>query len=317
MDSMHLIDLEIKPIIDLLPAFELNAETLPALRSSILELVAANAGKQNPDVIVEEKFVPGPPDAPPVRVVIYRPAHSKGDLPALFHVHGGGFVAGVPESVVPGHDVMVAELGCVIVSVDYRLAPETPHPGPVEDCYAALSWLYDHAAELGVDRNRIGIGGESAGGGMAAALALLVRDRGEMTLRFQHLVSPMLDDRTCTAPAANPYAGEFTWTREKNCFGWTSLLGHSPGGDDVSYYAAPARAESLADLPPTFINVGALDLFVDEIIEYARRLLHAGVPVELHIYPGAIHAFEMASEARVTAASNRDRYNALRRAFTD
>jgi acetyl esterase/lipase len=199
--------------------------------------------------------------------------------------------------------------------VEYRLAPETVAPGALEDCYAALRWLHTAADEISVDRTRIAIGGESAGGGLAAALALLARDRGELPICFQLLIYPMLDDRTVTAEARNPFTGQFVWTPSANRFGWTALLGHEPGVADVSPYAAAARASDLSGLPPAYICVGALDLFVDEDIAYAKRLLRAGVPTELHIFPGAYHAFEMAVDAAVTVAAQRERRTALARAF--
>jgi acetyl esterase/lipase len=210
----------------------------------------------------------------------------------------------------------VREIGCVVVSVDYRLAPDTPHPGPVEDCYAALRWFHANAAALGVDSGRIAIGGESAGGGLAAALALLARDRAEVPVVFQLLIYPMLDDRTVISPEPHPFAGEFIWTAQSNRFGWRALLGQEPGSPGVSPYAAAARAENLAGLPPAFVSVGALDLFLDENIAYAQRLLRAGVPSELHVYPGAYHGFDLAFEADVTRRFRRDSLQALKRALT-
>jgi acetyl esterase/lipase len=250
-----------------------------------------------------------------VRVLVYLPQNAPHPLPALLWIHGGGYVLGSADENDPEVKAFVSEAGCVAVSVNYRLAPETPYPGAVEDCYAALKWLYTHVAELGVDPNRIAIGGGSAGGGLAAALGLLARDRGEVPLIFELLIYPMLDDRTVTADDPHPYTGEFGWTREVNHFGWKSLLGHEPGTGDVSPYAAPARAESLAGLPPTYINVGAIDLFLEEDIEYARRLMRAGVPTELHVYPGAYHGFPGIPQAQVTQAFYRDMFNALRRAL--
>jgi triacylglycerol lipase len=152
---------------------------------------------------------------------------------------------------------------------------------------------------------------------LAAALGLLARDRGEIALAFQLLIAPMLDDRTCTLAEPHPYTGEFIWTREANRFGWTSLLGQEPGVPDVSPYAAAARAEHLEGLPATFINVGALDLFLEEDIEYARRLTRAGVPTEFHIYPGAYHGFRMVADAQVTQTAARDQLAALKRALGD
>jgi acetyl esterase/lipase len=156
--------------------------------------------------------------------------------------------------------------------------------------------------------------GESAGGGLAAALALLARDRGEYELAFQHLIYPMIDDRTCIANP-NPFTGEFVWTSENNCFGWSALLGAPPGLGPISPYAAPARATDLAGLPPTFISAGALDLFLEENIEYGRRLLRAGVPVEMHVYPGGFHGFDWHPTATIAKAARRDSLAALARAL--
>ena len=246
---------------------------------------------------------------------MHRPRKRERTSGAILHIHGGGYVNGDPMSLAPLHRAMALDLGCVIVSVDYRLAPETRAPGAVEDCYAALAWLFLEAQGLEVDPARVGVLGESAGGGLAAALALLVRDRGEHRLAFQHLIYPMLDDRTCVSAEQNAFAGEFIWSRENNRFGWSSLLGVEPGSADISPYAAPARAVDLTGLPPAYIAVGALDLFIDEDMAYARRLIHAGVPTELHVYPGAFHGFHFDQAAAVTLKANADSNAALRRAL--
>jgi acetyl esterase/lipase len=157
--------------------------------------------------------------------------------------------------------------------------------------------------------------GESAGGGLAAALALLVRDRGELSLAFQHLLYPMLDDRTCVTADPHPFTGEFVWTPDQNRFAWAAFLGTAPGSANISPYAAAARAENLAGLPPAFLSVGALDIFLEENLDYARRLTRAGVPVELHLYPGAYHGFGIAAAARVATAAERDSKAFLRRAL--
>jgi triacylglycerol lipase len=206
-------------------------------------------------------------------------------------------------------------LDVVVVSVDYRLAPETPFPGPQEDCYAGLDWLVAHCAELGVDPKRILVMGESAGGGLAAALAHMVRDRGEHSLIGQILTYPMLDHRTGGAdcPWRNPMTGEFIWTAGKNQFGWESLRGDYAVDDARAGWFSPSRASNLAGLPPAYISVGALDLFLDEDLDYARRLTAAGVPVEAHVYPGAIHAFDMMAEATVAKQAQSDLMAALRR----
>ncbi|HET9110884.1 MAG TPA: alpha/beta hydrolase, partial [Ktedonobacterales bacterium] len=267
-----------------------------------------------PAYAVSERFIPGPEGAPDVRALIYTPA-AREAVPALLWIHGGGYIMGSADAEDPMVKSIVSAVGCAAVVVDYRLAPETPYPGSLEDCYAALKWLFAHAGELGIDPTRIAVGGSSAGGGLAAALALLARDRGEVPLVFQLLIAPMLDDRTCTLAQPHPYTGEFIWTRETNHFGWTALLGQEPGGPDVSPYAAAARAEHLEGLPAAFINVGALDLFLEEDMEYARRLMRAGVPTELHVYPGAYHGFRMAANAQVTQIAERDQLTALRRAL--
>jgi len=221
---------------------------------------------------------------------------------------------GDPEMSEVRNRTWASQLGCVVASVDYRLPPESPHPGPVEDCYAALKWLHREAPRLGIDSQRIGIAGESAGGGLAAALALLARDRGEVNVAYQALVYPMLDDRTCVNSPRHPYTGEFGWTHDKNHFGWSCLLGCEPGSSDVSSYAVAARADDLSRLPPTFISVGTLDLFLEEDMEYARRLMRAGVLVELHVYPGAYHGFELfAPQACVTRQAVNDLASWLQR----
>jgi acetyl esterase/lipase len=250
-----------------------------------------------------------------VRVLVYLPKSAPRPLSALLWIHGGGYVIGSADGDDAQVKSIVDAVGCAAVSVDYRLAPETPHPGPVEDCYAALRWLHGHATELGVDPGCIAIGGASAGGGLAAGLGLLARDRREVPLAYQLLIYPMVDDRTVTAADPHPYTGEFIWTGDANRFGWASYLGQEPGGAETSPYAAAARAESLAGLPPTYLCVGALDLFLEEDLEYARRLMREGVPTELHVYPGAFHGFNMAADAAVSRAYTRDFLDALGRAL--
>ena len=316
MNSRHLVDPELAVLLNQLPASApLTLDSLPAARASSAAMLAGVPVPEFPGRTVSERFVPGPEGAPDVRVLLYGPTQRTQSTAGLLWLHGGGFISGS----VDAEDIVVrqlaAELGCVVVSVNYRLAPETPHPGPVEDSYAALSWLYTNAAELGVDRERLALVGSSAGGGLAATLALLARDRGEIRLAFQCLNAPMLDDRTVKTDPPHPYTGEFIWTREANRFGWTSLLGQAPGSGGVSPYAAAARAENLEGLPPAFIAVGALDLFLEEDMEYARRLTRAGVPTELHVYPGTFHGYQMVTQAQVTQRAMRDRTNAIKRAL--
>jgi acetyl esterase/lipase len=317
MTTRHLVDQELLSMVDTFPGLNLTQETLSESRAFLDELnaQALAALPEFPNVIDSEERIPGPQGAPDVRVLIYRPKYASTATPALLWIHGGGYVLGKADGAEAQAKSIVSVTGCTAVVVDYRLAPETPHPGPVEDCYAALKWLYTNASDLGVDATRIAIGGDSAGGGLTAALALLTRDRGEVPLLFQLLIYPMLDDRTVTATDPHPYVGEYVWTPEANRFGWTSLLGQEPGSPGVSPYAAAARAEKLEGLAPAFIGVGTLDLFLEEDLEYARRLIRAGVPTELHIYPGAFHGFPLVADAKVSQAFARDYLNALTRAF--
>lgn len=295
--SRHLIDPELLPYVDMLPQTTLTDEALPGYRQSMLDMVAKlprSLSEAAESVIFEEKLVPGIEGEPAARVLVYRPANSEGKvLPAYLHIHGGGFVVGSAAMGDINSRVNAAEMECLLVSVDYRLAPETPYPGPLNDCYAALLWLHENAEALGVDRERIAIGGESAGAGLAAALCLLARDRGVVKPCFQYLAEPMLDHRT--PDSDHPHVGAVGWTRVNNRFGWRAMLGALAGKTDVPAYVSPARADDLAGLPPTYIHIGAVDLFLEESLEYARRLTRAGVVVELHVWPGAYHAFAAAN----------------------
>ena len=313
MSSKHLVDPELLSLLETFPPMTLTTEALPGVREAMRGMLPPLAPAP-PGMAVEELSIPAS-EGHPLRVLVYRPTGRAAPVPAVLDIHGGGYVVGAPEMDDARNRHLCATLGCAIVSVDYRLAPEAPHPGPVEDCYAALAWMHREGAALGLDPARIAVMGASAGGGLAAALALLARDRGEVPLAGQVLMVPMLDDRTVVRNARDPhpYAGEFIWTQDKNHFGWSSLLGCEPGSPGVSPYAAAARAEDLAGLPPTLITTGALDLFAEENMEYARRLMRAGVATELHVYPGAFHGFQMNPDARVTRAHDRDVDDALRR----
>jgi acetyl esterase/lipase len=250
---------------------------------------------------------------PPVRVRVHRPTGLEGPAPAVVSMHPGGYILGSYEDDDFRHDRLSPSLGYIGVAVEYRLAPETPYPGPLEDCYRALRWVFQNAEALGVDAGRIGILGASAGGGLAAALALLARDRGEVPVAFQQLLYPMLDDRR-TSPTSGWDA--LVWNPANNELGWSCYLGELYDNDDVPVYAAAARATDLSGLPPTFLCVGTLDLFCDEDIDYAQRLNHAGVPVELHVYPAVPHAFDMMMDlVEVSRRALRDQEEWLRARF--
>jgi triacylglycerol lipase len=310
MNSRHLVDPEVSPLLDMWPTTIFTHENLAEVRAREFPLPPFDTA----GTTLERRSVPGPEGAPEIVLHIYLPEDAPRPLPCIYHIHGGGYVVGAAKNLESFHRPLVKTLGCALVSVDYRLAPETVFPGAIEDCYAGLAWTVAHATELGIDSARIGVMGESAGGGLAASLALLARDRGAYALAFQHLIYPMLDDRTCIA-APHPYAGEFIWPAHNNAFGWGALLGQKPGSDDVSPYAAAARAEDLTDLPPAYIATGSLDLFLDEDIAYAQRLLRAGVPTELHVFPGGFHGFDLMPGARISDAARAASHAALRRSL--
>ena len=306
--SRHLVDPDLLPLLEFFPAVTITGDNLTQIRNrDVSRPPVADSGAD-----WEEQTIDGPET--PIVVRVYRPREGSGPLGCIFHIHGGGFVGGSVAEWEFLHRPLAGDLQCAIVTVDYRLAPETHFPGNIEDCYAGLVWTFANADVLGIDRARIGVMGESAGGGLAAALALMARDRGEHRLAFQHLIYPMLDDRTCVSEP-HPYAGEFVWLPADNHFGWTALLGRQPGGEGISQYAAPARATDLSGLPPTFIGTAALDLFVNEDIDYARRLIHAGVATELHVWPGAFHGFDLAPGPVVANAARSASHDALRRAL--
>ena len=289
------LDPEIAAAVGAIELAGMSLETLPLYRQTFSEVPLSDR------VVRTDRTVPGDP-AVPVRV--HRASDASGVLPCVYGIHGGGYVLGSYAMEDARFDRWCPELGIVGVSVEYRLAPETPYPGPLEDCYTGLKWVYDNADELGVDRSSIGIGGISAGGGLAAALALLVRDRGEIPLAFQLLDCPMLDDRQQTP--SSKLDGLAVWSRETNTFGWRCYLGDLYGTDDVPYTAAPARCRDLSGLPPAFVSVGTVDGFRDEDIDYAVRLNQAGVPCELHVYPGAPHGYQVAVDSAIVRQSNRD-----------
>ncbi|MBV1691425.1 alpha/beta hydrolase [Novosphingobium sp. G106] len=288
----------------------LNITTLAQQRKG----AEAYGPKPSADVPYERRVIPGSKGQPDVAIYLINAAAGAA-RPAILFTHGGGFVTGTALSSVASLQTLCKELECVAVSVDYRLAPETTFAGSIEDNYAGLKWLHTNAAQLGVDNRRIAVMGESAGGGHAALLAITARDRGEVPLCFQCLIYPMLDDRTGVSRQMPSHVGNIVWTAEKNRFGWESFLGVKPGGRSVPG-GVPARVSNLAGLPPAWIGVGSIDLFVDEDVDYAQRLNNAGVPTELIVVPGAFHGFDSPFfPAKISRWFNSAKLDALRRGF--
>jgi acetyl esterase/lipase len=309
-DQYSLVDPELLPALKQFPAFDLSAEMVGKFRQTPgMPPLPAPA----PQPV--ERHIPGPPGAPEVRLWVVDPAPTEKGKPLLLHMHGGGFMMTDP-GWMPRLQGIATDCHCVVVSVDYRLAPETRYPGSLEDNYAALKWVHAHAAELGIDRSRIAVGGESAGGGHAASLAIRARDRNEVPIVFQLLIYPQLDDRTGSSHPAPPAIGRFMWTASANRLAWSSLLGVPAGSSKVPAAAVPARVASAAGLPPAWIGVGSIDLFVEEDMEYARRLVHAGVATELLVVRGAFHGFDLlVPDAEASKQFSASWKTALRKAF--
>ena len=288
IDISSRLDPEHRAVFDALPREPSDWSDIPALRRKFAADREAVPRPPLPATVeISDRLVPGPEGDPDRRLRLYDPGSDRQPA-ALYWIHGGGTVIGDLE-MNDHYCANIAErLGILVTSIDYRLAPESPYPAGLEDCYAGLSWIFENAAELGVDPARIAVGGGSAGGLLAAALALLARDRGRPRPCFQLLVYPMLDDRNATA-SAHAITDPRVWDRASSLAAWDAYLEGKAGSDDVPAYAAPARATDLAGLPRAYINVGDLDLFLDEDIAYAGALNAAGVPVELHVYPGAYH----------------------------
>jgi acetyl esterase/lipase len=313
MSSRHLVDPELFPLLDMFPDMTVSSQTLPHIRASMEDMVSAMPSQDGGGYSKTVHFAAGLNGAPHVQLTVFEPVGLIGISPVILDIHGGGMVMGCAAINEARNAMFACQCHCVVVSVDYRLAPETTAPHNVEDCYAALAWINQSAALLGRSFGDILVFGESAGAGLAASLALMARDRNEYRIAAQILQCPMLDDRTGTTAADRGPYGEFVWSAGSNEFGWKSLLGHSYGSDPISPYAVPARAQNLEGLPPTFISVGALDLFLHEAMIYAGRLADAGVPIELHVYPGAFHGFERAEGSYVASAAMQNVLNFIKR----
>jgi acetyl esterase/lipase len=310
-DPFALVDPELLATAKALPPTTISKATLPMMRARL-----GMPPKPAPAPQPVMKTIPGPKGAPDISVMVIDGTGGQKGCPAYLHMHGGGFVGGRVDGNPASLQDIAATCGALVVSVDYRLAPETPFPGALEDNYAALKWMNLNRASLGIDPKRIAIGGESAGGGHAAMLAIAARDRGEYAITFQLLIYPMLDDRTGSTKPAPEHIGHFLWNSGSNRFGWESLLGMAPGSANPPAGSVPARVKDLSGLPPTFISVGALDLFVDEDVDYARRLIAAGVSTELLAVPGAYHGFNgLVPKASVSVRFNAQALSALKRGW--
>jgi acetyl esterase/lipase len=316
MEFLDLVDPELRDIALRMRAMTesytpLSLEKLALRRTTI----AALAPPWLDGVSVEERQIAGFDDSAAVTIFIVN-AKPGASGPAILHLHGGGFNAGSCRAGMCQIQELAQALDCVVVSVEYRLAPETTFPGALADNYAGLRWMHENAAAIGADPARIAILGESAGGGHAALLAIAARDRGTYPICFQALIYPMLDDRTGSTRAVPAHIGAFGWNAETNRFGWQCYLGQAPGTDEIPTAAVPARIENLTNLPPTFIGVGTLDLFVAENIIFANRLIEAAVPTELVVVPGAIHGFDtLAKDSAAARRFTSIKLAALRRAF--
>jgi acetyl esterase/lipase len=315
MNRRDLIDSEaIVPLTGLLEAMPGGFNAIPDIvqrRAAAEAVLSSIEVPDNPNVTREDRTVPGPEGDPDITVRIYRPVNATGALPGIYFIHGGGMILGD----VAGEDAVATticdQVGAVVVSVEYRLAPEHPHPAPVEDCYAGLKWMAANAAELGYDADRLALYGGSAGGGLVLAVALLARDRGGPALKFMMPIYPMVDD-TNESPSSHEIVDIGVWDRAGNIEAWGWYL----GGKEPDQYAAPTRAADLSGLPPAYIDVGTVDMFRDEDIAFAQRLMQAGVPTELHIHPGSYHAAEVfAADSAMAKRIWALRFDALRRAL--
>ena len=313
LDVMARLDKAHQSVLRATPTDFLDLSEIPKMRQKFINAMSKIAKPARPEGLGVTDHRP----SDDVMVRVYRPAGVAASAPALYWIHGGGLVMGTVEMDDDYCAGLAHRLKIVVASVEYRLAPDFPYPTPLEDCYTGLRWLHEHAASLGVDPARIGIGGASGGGALCAGLGLLARDRNEVPVCYQFLVFPMIDDRNET-PMSHAVLDSRLWNRTANLIGWNSYLEGRAGAPDIPFYAAASRAtvEELVGLPPTYINVGDLDLFVDEDVEYARRLRLAGVPVELHVYPGAFHGSNNSvSRSELSRRWKADERSALHRAF--
>jgi acetyl esterase/lipase len=294
----------------------LRKEGLQERRNVMSAVMNRESTLTDPSIVHERRTTTGP-NGEVKLAILRRKASVGGSRPAIYYIHGGGMIFGSRFFGIDTTFEWIKQLDIVVISVEYRLAPEFPDPAPIEDCYAGLKWVGEHTSELGINPEKVMICGPSAGGGLAAGTALLVRDRGGLKICAQCLIYPMLDDRMITA-SSQQYMTEGTWTGETNVIAWDWYLAGRRGAKDVSIYAAPARATNLSGLPPTWIDVGAAELFRDENVAYASKLWEAGVQTELHVWEGAWHAFDIfAPASKVGKVCLETRFAWIRRVFAE
>ncbi|HWG24362.1 alpha/beta hydrolase [Actinospica sp.] len=292
----------------------MSLELLPGIRAEVeAEVAALGDLSRGGRFTVSQPSVPGLDGDPEIPLLICTPADAPASRPLLYYMHGGGYFCNDHRTGLDQLLETAEQFGATLISIGYRLAPEHPYPAQINDAYTGLLWAAEHADELGIDPERIVITGISAGGGLSAALALTVRDKGGPRLLGQLLVCPMLDDRNDSASAMQMDGVDF-WNRSFNGFGWSSLLGDAQGGADVPQYAAPARATDLTSLPPAFLDVGSAECLRDEVLAYAARIWQSGGRAELHVWPGGIHAFDReVPQARISKSAIAARHDWLDR----
>jgi acetyl esterase/lipase len=311
-------DPELQPVIDGFPSPPPGTLTIDALVASrvLFEESVPEGALRGGLIEAADHTVPGQEGAPDLTVTVFRRSDHGSDRPLLYFVHPGGMVVGNRFTSIETALDWVEALDVVVATVEYRLAPESPHPAPVEDCYAGLMWFAEHGGQLGGDRQRLVVVGGSAGGGLAAAVAIMARDREGPAILAQLLMCPMLDDRNDTV-SSHQYDGIGIWDRQMNELAWTALLGPSRRAPEVSCYAAPSRLTDFSRLPPAFVDVGSAEVFRDEAVDYASRLWAAGVQAELHVWPGGFHGFAGNSyQAQLSIEARAAQMNWLRRTLS-
>lgn len=306
--ALSRVDKDLKPFLEQVAPIigDIDTDDIPSVRARQLALTEQTRQMLGDSAAVSEarQVVSGINGAPDLSVVVFSPSKPSSSMPAVLWIHGGGMIIGSADQDTAWCRQMVESLGAVVVSVEYRLAPESPYPAPLDDCVAAYQWLLKNAGELNVDSSRISVAGASAGAGLAAGLTLYLRDNAIQLPAHQALIYPMIDDRNVES-ASEELADTLIWTRGCNQVGWASYLGDLYGREDVPIYAAPHRAQDLSGLPQTMLITGELDLFVKENIDYANRLLQAEVPCSLQLFRGAFHGFNnMAAESSMAKQAN-------------